>query len=137
MTSHFELSDAEFERQFRNCSLDPSLFTHEAHLRLAWIYIRQYGVDKAIEQLCDGIRRFAESIGAHTKFNTTVTVASVRAVNHFILRSGTNNFSDFIVENDVLTNDFRRLISSHYKTDIFKSERARAEFIQPELLPFD
>jgi hypothetical protein len=51
MNSHFELSDELFEEQFQNCQLNPALFNHEAHLRLAWIHITKYGIDKAIENI--------------------------------------------------------------------------------------
>ena len=40
---HYQLSDEEFEQQFQNCLLSPVLFTHEAHLRLAFIHILKYG----------------------------------------------------------------------------------------------
>jgi hypothetical protein len=28
---HYQLTDMEFKRQFKNASLDPRLFNHEAH----------------------------------------------------------------------------------------------------------
>ena len=42
MEQHYTLTDNEFEKQFQTSSLDPAIFTHEAHLRLAWI--KQIGV---------------------------------------------------------------------------------------------
>ncbi len=44
MEEHFYLTDIQFERQFANCSLNPELFSHEAHLRLAWLHISKYGL---------------------------------------------------------------------------------------------
>jgi hypothetical protein len=38
MEKHLELTDLEFEANFKNCSLNPDIFSHEAHLRLAWIH---------------------------------------------------------------------------------------------------
>ena len=35
MEKHLELSDQELEFQFSNGSLEPTLFTHEVHLRVA------------------------------------------------------------------------------------------------------
>ena len=136
MNSHLDLNDADLEKQFKNCSLDPSLFSHEAHIRLAWIHIQEYGVEKAIVNLCSQIKSYAKSIGADNKFNLTVTVAAVRAVHHFMQRTNTTGFLQFINENPVLLTDFKGLIASHYKTDIFRSEKARFEFLEPELLPF-
>lgn len=137
MEKHFTLDDLTFEQQFADCTLDPTLFSHEAHLRLAWIHIRKYGIDQAIENICPQIKNYAASLGAHDKYNETVTIAAIRAVYHFMLRSQTANFQDFITENPRLKTSFKQLLYSHYRTDIFTSERAKKEYLEPELLPFD
>jgi hypothetical protein len=137
MEKHTELNDQEFEAQFAACALDPALFTHEAHLRLAWIHIRKYGVDEAVVNITTQLRAFVKSVGAEHKYNETVTIAAIRAVYHFMLRSGTHDFQHFIAENIRLKSDFRQLLSSHYKTNIFQSEKARQIYLEPELLPFD
>ena len=51
MEDHFELADSEFLKQFKNCELDPLVFNHEAHLRLAWLHIHTYGIEKAIKNV--------------------------------------------------------------------------------------
>ena len=48
MEPHYALSDPEFEKQFESAVLDPKFFSHEAHLRLAWIHVTKYGVERAI-----------------------------------------------------------------------------------------
>jgi hypothetical protein len=137
MELHHTLSDAEFESQFKACALDPAIFTHEAHLRLAWIHIRQYGIEQAIENVNAQLLRFVAHLGAADKFNKTVTVAALHAVHHFIKRSAAEDFQGFIQEFPRLRTDFRALMSAHYAFDIFKSERAKSEYLQPDLLPFD
>lgn len=137
MESHVELSDKAFAIQFAEGTLDPKLFSHEAHLRLAWIHIRQSGVEKAIEIINKQLFDFVNALGAGDKFNQTVTTAAIRAVYHFILKSNTSSFQEFILENPRLKNQFKDLLFSHYKTDIFKSEKAKREYLEPELLPFD
>lgn len=114
MERHAELTDDQFEEQFSNLSLDPAVFSHEAHLRLAWIHISKYGIDKAIEN-----------------------IASIRAVYHFMLKSDAKHFYHFIAENQRLKFNFKELLGHHYTTDIFTLERARHEYVEPELLPFD
>jgi hypothetical protein len=76
MELHQTLSDAEFESQFRACTLNPALFTHEAHLRLAWIHIRQYGIEQAIKNVNAQLLKFVAHVGATDKFNKTVTICS-------------------------------------------------------------
>ncbi len=137
LNSHHTLSDLEFELQFRNGSLDPVLFTHEAHLRLAWIHIRKYGLDKAIDNVTTQIKSYVAKLGASDKYNDTVTVAAVYAVQHFISKKESDQFEDFIKNHPVLINDFRSLLMSHYKTDIFKSAEAKKKFLKPELTPFE
>lgn len=132
-----QLIDQDFEEEFYACSLDPKLFSHEAHLRLTWIHINKYGIDKALSNIPNQIKRYVASLGAQDKYNETVTIAGVKAVYHFALRSETNNFSDFILENKALLEDFKGLLLTHYKTNIFESDHAKRTFLEPELLPFD
>jgi hypothetical protein len=137
MNDHFTFTDQEFEQKFEHLLFESELFTHEAHLRLAWIHIRNYGIDEAIERIRSQLLRFVDKLGARSKYNETVTVAGIRAVYHFMLQSKTQNFRDFVLENPELKSDFKKLLMSHYQTDIFKSEVAKIKYITPELVPFD
>lgn len=137
MEKHFDLTNAELERQFENCELDPSIFSHEAHLRLAWIHIHQYGIEKALLQIPNQLINFTAYHGAKNKYNKTLTIAAIKAVYHFMLRSKSGHFEDFIKEFPRLKYNFKELIAAHYQMDIFHSEKAKSEFLEPDLLPFD
>ena len=137
MQHHFKLTDAEFEQQFQACTLDPALFSHEAHLRLAWIHIQQYGIEKALENVPTQIIRFVDNLGAKDKYNHTLTIAAIKTVYHFTLKSVSNNFKDFIQEFPRLKSNFKGLLAAHYRQDIFMNELAKREYIAPDLLPFD
>ncbi|MCA0237545.1 MAG: hypothetical protein LCH81_14295 [Bacteroidetes bacterium] len=136
MEQHHSLTDQEFEKQFEACTLAPELFTHEAHLRLAWIHIQKYGELAAINNVCAQLIRYVEFLGARDKYNQTLTVAAVKAVSHFINKSKSANFADFIEEFPRLKYNFRDLINCHYAVDIYNSEAAKEVFIEPDLLPF-
>ena len=137
MKDHFDLTDFEFEQKFETSSLDAGLFSHEAHLRLAWIHITKYGIDKALENIQLQLKAYVKHLGAASKYNKTVTIAAVKAVYHFILKSKSDNFQDFIVEFPRLKNNLKGLMDSHYGIDIFNSEAAKKEYLRPDLLPFD
>ena len=137
MGKHFELSDSEFEKQFINCELNPEIFTHEAHLRLAWIHIKKYGIVEAETNIQCQLREYVKSVGSENKYNTTLTLAAVKAVYHFILKSDSNSFQEFMIEFPRLKNNFRELMSCHYGFDIYNSEKAKMNFLEPDLLPFD
>lgn len=134
--NHFQLSDAEFADHFEKTSLDPSLFTHEAHLRLAYIHIRDYGVEKAVENICRQIKRFDQKHGSGTKFNVTITHAAIFAVQHFMQRNNTASFPELIQQFPELKNNFKNLILSHYSWDIFRDEKAREQYLEPDVVPF-
>lgn len=137
MEPHYQLSDSEFEAQFEAGSLDPTLFSHEAHLRLAWIHVTEHGTEKACTSISKQIKSFATAQGASDKYNETVTIAAVKAVDHFIRRSGSDNFKDFIAEFPQLKTKFKELLGSHYSYNIFQSGPAKKSFQDPDLAPFD
>src|SRR5690606_11376182 len=84
-----ELDDTEFGQQFENGTLPPALFDHLGHLRMAWIYLKSYGESGAIEKACGDIRAYARIHGDVEKFHKTLTVASIKIVNHFVKRTET------------------------------------------------
>ena len=136
MQSHYDFTDSEFKRAFECASLDPGFFNHEAHLRLAWIHIKKYGVDKAVEQVTSQLKNYVGTLGFNDKYHETITVAAVRAVNHFMSSSTKENFKDFIKENQRLKTNFKNLLSQHYSKNIFASAQARKNYLEPDLLPF-
>lgn len=134
--THFSLSDEVFEQQFADTTLAPQLFSHEAHLRLAWIHIQKYGKDQAITNVCNQIQRFDRTHGDGTMFNCTVTVAAVMAVAHFMDKVQAADFSEFITQAPRLRNNLKDLVAQHYSWNIFTDPAAKATYLEPDLLPF-
>lgn len=131
------LSDTDFENQFADCTLDPNLFTHLGHLRLAYVHLKKYGSTQAIKNLCTQIAQYDRTFGDGTKYHVTVTIAAVAVIDHFIRKSVSQTFSEFIGEFPRLETHFKEILARHYSFDIFKNAGAKADFIKPDLLPFD
>lgn len=136
MEQHRQLTDQVFEQQFASCTLPQELFTHEAHIRLAWLHIKKYGEAFAVENICTQLTNFVEALGAKDKYNKTLTIAAIKAVNHFINKQEINDFNLFIETFPRLKYNFRELLAQHYAVDIFKSTAAKKEYLEPDLLPF-
>lgn len=130
------INDDAFEMAFATCQLDPQLFTHKAHIRLAWIHLRKYGLQEAENNICKQIKKFDQTFGDGTKFNMTVTIAAVKAVYHFMQKSKADHFEDFIQEHSRLVTSFKGLIDQHYGFDIFASKSAKISYLEPDRLPF-
>lgn len=133
---HSQFTDDEFEYQFESFKLKPHLFSHEAHIRLAYIHISKYGREQAEYNMCSQIQGYAESLGVFDKFNKTVTIAAVKVVNHFMQKAQSNNFVDFIQEFPRLIFNFKDLLSQHYGFNVFADKQAKLEYVAPDLLPF-
>lgn len=133
---HWSFSDKEFELQFENYTLKPGMFSHEAHIRLAYIHIKKYGLEQAETNMCVQIHGFANSLGGGDKFNKTVTVAAVKTVHHFMGKANSDNAKDFINEFPRLITNFKDLLSQHYGFNVFADKRAKKEYLEPDLLPF-
>jgi hypothetical protein len=135
MERHFLLKDSEFLRQFENCELCPSDFSHEAHLRLGWIHIRLYGIDRAEKNVTAQLQNFVKYAKAEDKYHETVTITGLRTINYFMKKSNCATFMEFIKEFPQLKYNFKDLINSHYKNDVFSSPIAKSQYIKPDLNP--
>ena len=133
---HNSLSDQDFEDAFENCTLPPQLFSHEAHLRLAWIKIKKYGLQDAESIIQNQLEAYVKHHGAQDKYHVTLTVAAVKIVDHFMQRSTTKEFNELLVEFPRLKNNFKELILSHYKGDVFNSDEARSVYLEPTIQSF-
>lgn len=130
------MNDLEFVNSFESGDFPPSLFDHEAHLRLAWVNLKQYGEVKAIENVCQSIKNFDALHGDGSKFHTTLTVASIKTVNHFIQKSKSHHFADFIQEFPRLKTSFKELLGQHYGFELLFDPKAKEVYVAPDLLPF-
>ena len=101
------------------------------------MHLNQYEIDAAIYNITSQLKNYTRSLGAEDKYNETITVAAVKAVYHFMLKSKTKSFSQFIKEFPRLKTNFKDLLAQHYGFDVFNSEEAKSSFITPDLLPFD
>lgn len=137
LENHYQFNDEEFELQFEKGTFPPALFTHEAHLRLAWVYIGKYGIERACDKLCYEIRQFDKLHGDGSKFNKTVTIAAARAVYHFMLKSNSDSFAALLIEFPRLKTAFKDLLDQHYAFDVFSNETAKVSYVEPDILPFD
>jgi hypothetical protein len=73
------MTDEAFARAFEAGTVTPEQFDHVAHLRVAWVYLREAGsADAALPRMRDAIQRFAAAAGASQKYHETITVVWMR-----------------------------------------------------------
>ena len=130
------LSDDDFLKQFEDHSLPPEYFSHLGHLRLAWLYVTKHDLDTAISKTCDGIKSYAESLGAHDKFNYTMTHAFVKIMHQRMLDQGDHGWSEFLNRNQDLVNTAVEVLLQYFREETLFSENARKQLVSADLMPF-
>lgn len=130
---HNELSDIEFTRQFENLLLNPEWFTHEAHLRLAWVYSYIYDFEKAVKKYRAGIQNFDFKYGDGTKYHETITVFLLKLVYQREAKKTSITFEQFKTRNPELFKGCKTIIKEHYSFDVMKDTQAKENFVAPDL----
>ena len=59
--SSLDIADEEFINTFERAGFERTNFPHRAHLRMAWLYVRHLGVQRATEKAAAGIRPWRTS----------------------------------------------------------------------------
>lgn len=127
-------ADRSFRLAFEACTVAPSQFNHEAHVRLAYVYLAEYDADSAVQKMRDALLNFLEHNSTpRSKFHETLTRAWVLAVRHFLNRSTSTSAADFISKNPELLDS--KIMLTHYSASVLFSAEARASFVEPDLDP--
>ncbi|MFP6616346.1 MAG: hypothetical protein VCB26_08075 [Candidatus Hydrogenedentota bacterium] len=131
------MTDDEFIRVFEAAMVPHDGWTHEAHIRMAWIYCtREQSLSMAITKAGEGIRRLNEANGVEPElYHETVTGAFMRLVSLRIpeLEGDWPQFRDAHPE---LFDKESPILHRHYSKATLESEAARVAFVAPDKTSF-
>ena len=129
------LSDADrvFGDDFSAGRVTPDRFDHRAHVRLAYVFLADSGVDAAAEQMRAALLALLAHHGVSAaKYHETMTRAWILAVRHFMDRTEHSGSADeFIDANPILLDS--KIMLTHYSAELLFSAEARARFVEPDL----
>ncbi|MCV2884023.1 hypothetical protein OE749_04885 [Aestuariibacter sp. AA17] len=134
--THQTISDKDFQNQFEKLTLDHQYFDHLGHLRIAWLYLMQSDLEQAVDSTCNGIRSYAESLGAKDKFNFTISYALVMIISNRMNAEKQSNWQNFLNKNRDLADDALGILCKHYNKSTLFSEDARKQLILPDIKDF-
>ena len=125
------MTDEEFLKAFEDCTLEE--FHHRDHIRMAWMYLREFGYEVGSRKVKEGIQRFAAAKNATTLYHETITEFWIRLVQHGIEENPQiENYAEFFDSFWALRDS--KSIFRHYTKDFLMSDPARAEWRDPDLL---
>src|SRR5688572_24141263 len=133
MPHTLSILDRTFRSDFEEGRVTPAQFDHRAHVRLAYVYLTEGGVDAAADAMRNALLGFLERHGVDAaKYHETLTRSWILAVRHFMERTPAAASADaFIAANPELLDS--KIMLTHYSASVLFSPEARAQFVEPDL----
>jgi hypothetical protein len=128
------LPDDDFIAGFEAASL--AEFHHADHVRLTILYLARHGREGALSRLTTGIRRLAAADGRPEKFHLTMTCAWLEVIEAARAKHPeARDPASLLAACPELLN--RDLLRQCYSREQLESERARTEWMPPDLEALD
>lgn len=128
------MTEEELLRSFEACTLDPELFGHLEHVRLAWFILGQHSLPQALARYEAGLRAYTQHLGQPEILHITVTVAFLLILaERRALLAPEYGWEDFRRANpEVFQAGF---LERFYQGETLRSSRARQGFVWPDRFP--
>lgn len=131
------MDDEALWAAFAASALAPEEWTHEAHVRTAFLFASRYPLDEAHLRMRAGILRMNARHGLVESpsrgYFETLTFAWLAIVDEARRRSGASSSRDLLARCPELRD--RGLPLAHYSRERLFTTRARAVFVEPDLAP--
>jgi hypothetical protein len=124
------MTDPEFLQALESCSLPENQFGHAAHVRAAYLYLRQSDFVGALDRMRRAIRSYATHHGKPERYHETITVAYVALIQqHLWERGPSDGWESFMRGNSELLDP--DLLTRFYSREQIESAIARKIFLLP------
>lgn len=125
------MTDEEFLRALESCELPQGDFGHAAHVRAAYLYLRQAeDFAAALVRIRRAIRNYASHLGQPGRYHETITVAYLALIQQHICERGHGGeWPVFALDNPELLRP--GLLREFYPQAQLESEMARNVFLLP------
>jgi hypothetical protein len=127
------MNEREFVDAVEGCTMAGNHFRHADHVRLAWIYLRDYPLLEAISRFTTTLKRFAAHHGAAGKYHETITWAYLLLIHERMQRGGVpDEWERFRAANGDLFARDPSILARYYTPRTLASDAARERFVLPD-----
>jgi hypothetical protein len=132
------VNDDELLRRFRAGDVPRALWTHEAHVRTAYLLVRSLAPGAALDAARDGIRRLNARNGVPDTttggYHETITRAWLRIAGSLSRRwDATGDSRAFLDAHPFLRSP--ALLTLYYSAPLLGAPEARAGWVEPDIAP--
>ena len=96
------MTDAELIDGFERATLPPDRFDHAAHVRAAYLMLRDAPLDQAAARFITALRRFAAAAGVPGKYDEALTRSWLRRIHERLVAGGPLAWPAFAAANPEL-----------------------------------
>ena len=127
------MTNQELIEQFENLTLQPERFPHKEHVRLAWIYLSRYPALTALSRFCEGLKRFAASVGKPDRYHETITWAYLLLIHERMAKgAASESWEAFAEINADLLHWEANILKQYYREETLQSDLAKRVFLFPD-----
>ncbi len=120
---------------FRAGTLSTDAFRHADHVRMAWVYVREFGLDGAMRQFADDLKHFAVAKGVPGLYHATITVAYLSVLAERMAAGPVATWEEFAAAHPDVLRWKPGLLDDFYSHERLWSPLARAQFLLPDRGP--
>lgn len=132
------MSDDALITAFEDTTLPFESWTHEAHLRVACIYLMRLGPDRALDEMRTRIRAYNAAHNVPSTptrgYHETITVAWIRALTPIVHQHAGEAGSLGVLARAPEVRD-QGYLHRFYSRGLLASPEARAAFVPPDVAP--
>jgi hypothetical protein len=123
---------------FEDTTLPTERYTHAAHLWVALVFVRRYGLEGARARVPAAIRRYNAATGrAPSAYHETITQAWLAIVARFLRDDDSGQSLGVLADALVAKCGDKHHLAAYYSPDVLMSEEARAGFVPPDRTPLE
>jgi hypothetical protein len=132
------MDDEAFLRQFETATWPLEQWHHQQHIKVAYLYLRRYPFETASAKIREGIKAYnaAHKVpeGLSSGYHETMTQAWLRLVYFTICEYGPAESADAFYEQSPQLQQ-KKVLRFFYTKERFMSPQAKAEFVEPDIIP--
>ncbi len=117
---------------FEAATFDLNIFTHEAHVYVAWSYLQRVSLVEAIERFSSGLKQVTKNLGIPGKYHETITWFFMLIVAERRQAFDTEDWCRFCEANRDLVGRSGILLERYYSGELLASDSARRVFMLPD-----
>jgi hypothetical protein len=127
------MNDQEMVERFEAGTLPEQGFHHHDHVKLAWLYLRRFGVLEVLARFSAGLQALARARGKPQLYHETITWAYVLLIRERMARTGPGrDWQEFAEAHPDILAGKERVLYDYYREETLRSDLARRLFVFPD-----